>query len=109
MLMYLFIARIKRISLSIVNHLSVEKKPKKPTGSPLDSLSRWHSFFFFEAEESQIRYLRAILVLFKVVSRLKIHLAKSSIYAVNEVQDIKRLEEFWEVKLGNYLWALSEI
>nr|XP_009594078.1 uncharacterized protein LOC104090636 [Nicotiana tomentosiformis] len=52
------------------------------------------------AEESQLRYLRAILVLFEAVSGLKINLGKSSMYAINVVQDIERLGEVLVCQIG---------
>lgn len=52
------------------------------------------------AEESQLRYPRAILVLFEAVSGLKINLGKSSMYAINDVQDIERLGEVLVCQIG---------
>lgn len=51
-------------------------------------------------EISQLRYLRVILLLFEMISRLKINMGKSSVFAVNEVHNIQGLGDVLGCQIG---------
>ena len=70
-------------------------------GSRSDDMRVSHLLFaddtliFFKPEFSQLVYLRCILVLFEVMSGLKINLSKSVIIPVGEVLELENLAQFF--------------
>jgi hypothetical protein len=58
------------------------------------------TLIFCDASSSKIRSLRSLLLLFEVVSGLKVNLAKSSIIPVGNVANVGRLADFLECEVA---------
>jgi len=57
-------------------------------------------FIFCRTEESQVKYLRIILILFEAISGLHINRRKSQIFPVNEVPNIQMLTNILGGEIG---------
>ncbi|XP_059294623.1 uncharacterized protein LOC132047621 [Lycium ferocissimum] len=61
------------------------------------------SLIFCEPEREQIYHLKLILLLFEAVSGLHINFAKSVIYPLNEIPNIKEVADIMGCKVGVFL------
>ena len=65
------------------------------------------TIIFYEAEQEQLCHIRIILVIFEACSGLKVHWRKSSIFPIEEVQQIQALSNILKCKDREVAYSLS--